>query len=263
MAVRLTQAIVAEKMGVSQATVSREVSRVKEEDFKNTITREYAFYVVAARHGVDISQHLESEKLERVQRLMAPVPTPPAEVVVERKGPPTTRPKELTLDFGHIDVRVLPPKVIEDAKRMAQVYSILYAFENSLRYLVTRVLEDKYGPDWWDKRVNKKIQEEAERRMKLEKENAWHSQRRAPPIFYTDLTDLKKIIRRNVTDFRPLFAGLIDDLMWVEVKIGEIGYSRNVVAHHNPLKVRDIKRISEYYRDWQDQLNSIADHHQW
>jgi len=262
MTLRLTRGVLADKIGVTPQAISSRVTRIKEKEYKNTISRDDALHILASRLDIDLAEYASPEKLDRVRNLLTQVPAAPHKVIVERKSP-ITKPKILKLDIEDIDVRLLPPRVIEEARRMAQVYSILYAFENSLRYLVKRVLEDKYGPDWWDKRVNRKIREEAERRIKLEKENAWHSQRRAHRVFYTDLTDLKTIIRNNVTDFRPLFAGLIEGLMWVEVKIGEIGYSRNVVAHHNPLKVRDIKRISDNYRDWQDQLNSIADRHQW
>jgi len=258
MTLRLTQRILADKKGVSPQAISQQVKRIKEEEYKNTITRVDALYVLATRLDFDITKYASPEMLDRVRELLIQVPPPPQKVVVKSKAP-TTKRKVLKLDIGDIDIAFVPPKIIDDAKRMAQVYAILYVFENSVRLLIQRVLENKYGADWWDEHVNRKIKSKVADRMAKEKENAWHSQRRAPPIFYTDFSELKTIIMRNEAEFSPLFAGVIEGLKWVEVKMAEIGMSRNVVAHHNPLKTNDINRIRQSFRDWQKQVDSIAD----
>lgn len=258
MTARLTRGILADKMGVTPQAISNRVTRIKEKEYKNTISRDDALHILATRLGIDLTTYASPEKLDRVGELLIRVPPPPQMVIV-RSEVPTRKRRVLKLDIGDIDIAFVPPKIIDDAKRMAQVYAILYAFENSVRFLIVRILESKYGPDWWDDHVNPKIREKAADRMTREKENAWHSQRRAHPIFYTDFSELKTIIRRNETDFGPLFAGVIEGLKWVEVKMAEIGMSRNVVAHHNPLKPYDIKRIRQSFGDWQRQLSSIAD----
>jgi hypothetical protein len=63
------------------------------------------------------------------------------------------------LDFGHrkkdgneqdqIYYPQFSRQVREDAERMAQNYILFYSLENSIRDLITDVLSEKHGENWW------------------------------------------------------------------------------------------------------------------
>jgi hypothetical protein len=49
------------------------------------------------------------------------------------------------LEVGDI---LLSPEKVGQAKRMASVYSLLYVLENSMREVIRRVMNAKYGGNW-------------------------------------------------------------------------------------------------------------------
>ena len=53
------------------------------------------------------------------------------------------------------------------------------------------------------------------------------------------------------------FKKYLPNLEWIKVRINEIEISRNVVAHHNPLKTNDIRRIRLYFHDWINQIKGV------
>lgn len=149
----------------------------------------------------------------------------------------------------------LPPSVINDAKRMSDVYPYFYVFENSVRYFIMTTLEDEYGKDWWVKRVNNTINRASMKRRDDEKEIPWHGKRGKHLIFYTDIKDLLTIIRNDEKLFRPkLPEGRVD---WLTNLIWLIRKSRNIIAHNNPLNQRDINRVKINLQDWLDVLEKI------
>jgi hypothetical protein len=140
-----------------------------------------------------------------------------------------------------------------------QAYFAAYLFENSIRYVIKKVLGQAYGEAWWnaavakleeskrrniERRVTKRIEEEQQR-------TRWHGKRGPHQIFYTDLPDLLDLILAHWQLFEQLFP---EGKRWVELRIEEFRVSRNVVMHSNPLSEDDIQRLHIYYRDWCRQL---------
>lgn len=131
-------------------------------------------------------------------------------------------------------------------------YSIMFVLENSIRSFVTRILYDVFGKAWWNQMQNKKSLKEivskvSERRTK-ESENWYHSKRGVHEIYYTDYTELLKIIRAFDSIFSKLFKkGAERNLVG---KLEELGPTRNVVAHNNPITPKDLERLKVHARDW-------------
>lgn len=118
-------------------------------------------------------------------------------------------------------------------------------------------MEKNYGKNWWDLRVKQrfqKIDSDIKSRMEEEKQNRWASSKRgSDKIYYTDLGDLKKIIEDNW----PIFKKIHSRKSWVEEHIMQLKYSRNIIAHNNPLKKRDITSIETKIYEWFDQIKDL------
>jgi hypothetical protein len=237
----------------TEVTVQRIYQMIdeKKKTFQYSISKETAAYLVAADHGIDISKILTEEELAKVRE----VAKTPSMLSKPRIKIPKDSSKQILVEIGK-DLKItdplLPKKIIDDALRMADVYPMLYIFENSVRNLISQVLGTAYGDKWWDTKVGARIKTNVSDRMGKEQRKRWHGKRGAHPIFYTDIDDLSSIIASNWDEFREIF----DDQQWVNVKIAEIEMSRNVIAHNNPLEDLDVSRLKFNLRDW---LNQISD----
>jgi len=148
---------------------------------------------------------------------------------------------------------LLPKSIVNDAVKMANVYLEIYLFENSIRNLILKTLEKKHGKNWWKKCVSHPVQNEVTKRIKKEKKNRWHSKRGAHPIYYSNIGDLMSIISKNWNEFKDVIE---KEQAWIKLKIEEIEFSRNVIAHNNPLLKDDIQRIEVNFKDWFKQIGS-------
>jgi hypothetical protein len=219
----------------------------KKKEYKYTISKEMAAYILAAEKGIDISKILPEEELAKLRELRiseAPI------IKKERKVPEQKRaPQQIVIDIAK-EFRIvdpfLPKKLITEAIEMAKIYPIIYLFENSVRNLIRTVLGKKYGANWWDIKVPQRVKREVAKRTKKEKKNRWHGKRGAHEIFYTTIGELESIIVTNWLDFRNVFP----NEAWIKSRIDEIEISRNIIAHNNPLSDRDIGRLKLYYEDW-------------
>ncbi len=151
-----------------------------------------------------------------------------------------------------LSIDLLDDVLIDSARRMATVYAAIAAFENSVRRLVSKVLLDESGGDWWKKCVSAPIRSKTEKRREDEERNRWHSHRGGDPINYTDMGDLAKIIQKNWTVFEPY----IPSIEWAAAIFKIIERSRNVIMHSGSLEREDIERIGINIRDWIKQVGT-------
>jgi hypothetical protein len=93
-------------------------------------------------------------------------------------------------------------------------------FENNLRINILKTMLSRYGKDWWITKVNRSISEICIKRA-LHDNNKFHY------IFYSDLSDVKRIIKDNWDDLRELFKNN-DDIF---EKIDKINKKRNLIFH--------------------------------
>jgi len=131
-------------------------------------------------------------------------------------------------------------------------YSIMFVLENSIRIFITRMLFDAFGVNWWKqvqgkKSLNEVVKKALERKTK-DSNNWYHSKRGAHEIYYTDYVDLLQIIRVFDSIFSKIFKkGAAKNLVG---KLEELAPTRNVIAHNNPIILKDLERLKVHARDW-------------
>ncbi len=215
---------------------------------------EVLYGIVAQQAGVEVSKIMTDAKIleeirnqiDRIGELENDTPKPRTKTVVKTKVVQIA--KDLRLNDP-----ILETKVIDDAKVMTLLYAQLYIFENSVREIINRVLSKHISTNWWDSsNVKKDLLDKVQERIDKEKQNPWHGERGAHPIYYTDISDLIYLLRRHWKYFRDIFPRL----EWVSEKLEQVSFSRNVVDHHNPLSKRDRDRLTMNLQDWQKQIDA-------
>ncbi len=151
---------------------------------------------------------------------------------------------------SRLSIELLDKDVVAKALRMAAVYTAIASFENSVRRLVSTVLLEQVGADWWQTGVPNKVRERAESRQAEEIKTRWHTPRGDEPLNYTEFGDLIAIINQNWEKFEPF----IRSLEWARQLTGTIERSRNVIMHSGELELEDIERIGGLIRDWVKQV---------
>lgn len=151
---------------------------------------------------------------------------------------------------SRLSIELLDKDVVAKALRMAAVYTAIASFENSVRRLVSTVLLEQIGADWWQTSVPNKVRERAESRQAEELKIRWHTPRGDEPLNYTEFGDLISIINQNWEKFEPF----IRSIEWARQLTGTIERSRNVIMHSGELEVEDIERIGGLIRDWVKQV---------
>lgn len=235
--------------------------RIKALQGDQAITREDALLVIAFEEGVPIADRVEAEDLARINDYVAKRKASrigdAGPAVPSRKGAPSAAPPRMVA-IGGSDFQGLPgmsTRQVNEAKRMAnEVYPILYVFENSAREIIARVLKSAYGDKWWDKVASASEKNSVAARKAKEGAEAWHSQRNAHPIYYTDLAELAKIVNRQWKHFKVIFPRA----NWFDGLVDDMAVSRNEVAHMNPIKKDDVKHLESAYAKWVKQITAKA-----
>lgn len=141
---------------------------------------------------------------------------------------------------------------VDNARSMANVYVAIASFENSVRDLITSVLSEQIGANWWEACVSEKIRTKAQQKIVEEDKIRWHVQRGASPINYTLMSDLVSILRQNWPHFEPH----IPTIEWAAGLMDVVERSRNVIMHSGMLARTDIERVGIYIRDWIKQVGA-------
>ncbi len=149
----------------------------------------------------------------------------------------------------------LPLDLVDDdflasASKMAIVYSVISAFENSARKFIQDCLLEKYGEKWWEDKVSKSIREGADKRKSEEQLHRYHASRGTSMIFYTQMGDLPTIIQSNW----EAFSDYVPSVDWARQLFRAVELSRNVIMHSGDLSMNDIVRVGVNIRDWLQQV---------
>ena len=251
---RKLRAVLLNKLNVSPQRLSQRVKLVKEH--YGPMPTELATYVIAHKEGIDLTKFLNIETVDRVRSLL---PNNGA-IVVEQIRRKKTR---AAPSYARINIvgklpdvdAFLSSGIAKDAQAMAQVYPIYYTLENSLRIVIKRIMENKYGKQWWDSKAPKPVKKNVDDRKCQEDKKPWHGKRGQHEIFYSNFGDLRTIIERNWDDFKKFFPSRL----WITQKLDELENPRNVLAHHNPVSKIDLKRMEVYFEDW---VNLLKDRRQ-
>jgi len=151
-----------------------------------------------------------------------------------------------------LSLDVLDDQHVTNARAMANVYVAIAAFENSVRTLISHVLLEEVGVQWWESCVSEKIRSRAKEKQEEEAKVRWHVQRGEDPINYTQMPDLVSILRQNWPRFEPY----IPTIEWAASLMEIIERSRNVIMHSGMLSRPDIERIGINIRDWIKQVGA-------
>jgi len=216
------------------------------------MSTEDAAYCLAHQEGLRLDKFLDPEAVARVRELVSALqPGRQYSRQHESRTKTITKLKEIRVG-GTLSITdpILPARITTEAKEMAErVYPILYVFENSVREVISRVLSQAIGLDWWDRCAPEGVRRSVAERMKQENDTPWHGARGADPIFYTDIKDLVSIVR-NREGWRKL-QPILGRIEWFSELINCIGASRNPVAHMNPISAHDRQRLVVNFRDWE------------
>lgn len=232
-------------LDVTPQRISQRVKRLKNDH--GPMTTEDATYMIAHQEGLDLTNYLDSQIVDRVRTLIQRSrPNTTASDRENKKGQ-TKPPVVVRMAPGLPQVDAyLSTTIANDARKMAEVYPKYYVLENSMRIVIKRILENSYGKQWWQTKVAKPARDAAANRIAREAEQPWHGKRGQHEIFYSDFRDLKKIITKNWSDFQNLFP----TQAWIIQRLEELEHPRNVMAHHNPISKQDQKRMEVYFDDW-------------
>jgi hypothetical protein len=151
---------------------------------------------------------------------------------------------------SRLPLESLDETMVGAARQMATVYVAIAAFENSARQLISKVLLEKVGANWWETSVAAGIRKKVEGRQSEEAKFKWHKARGGDPIDYTDFGDLGNIVGQNWAHFEDL----IPSLEWVKSLFDVVERSRNVIMHTGTLGLEDIERVGINIRDWIKQV---------
>src|SRR5258707_394225 len=86
-------------------------------------------------------------------------------------GSPDATKLQQTLSFD-----LLYPELLANAQRMSLIYTAIHAFENMVRQLVMKAMEERHGSGWWLK-VPERIQKVVKTRMEEDAKFRWHGAR--------------------------------------------------------------------------------------
>jgi transcriptional regulator with XRE-family HTH domain len=248
-----------EKLGVTRQALEQRAKKRKDVLPMSTAR---AVYTIAHDEGIDISKYLSDEETAAVGELVSRLngsgqPLPASAPRASRKARPAA-PTEVKITIAGVDVGKIPGLSrahATDVKRMSErVYPLLYIFENSVRDLIERVLEDAHGTDWWMNAVPKKVREAAAKHLDDEKKDPWHNPRGGRELDYVLLTHLWAIIQSRWTEFELFFP----DQAWAQTLITrDMNVSRRVLAHMSPLAPDDVSLLEATFRKWTKQLKAI------
>jgi len=211
-----------------------------------------AAQVFAQNHGVSVFRYLDDKDKESLSKYKTPTTS-----TSNNQGYGRSRKTEHIINIGFvggIKDPIITPQIAKEAKEMANVYPIIYVFENSVRKFVQKIMEKKHGKDWWEKaKINSKIIQKVKIRKEDEDKNRWHGKRGTHEIFYTDIEELMSIMENNW----EIFEHHLPKQHIVKAIIEIIGTSRNVIAHNNPLSKDDVLALKLNYRRWTKQVKDI------
>jgi hypothetical protein len=208
----------------------------------------YAYEVMQ----IALDKYISSEELKELQDWL----NKKSQQLIQVLKPEKRQVKIREIQKKVIDAFNLPPNLLKEANKMADVYPDIYELENLVRHVIKTILEDKYGSDWWKNRnvVSGNIAERVEERMNFEGKNRWVAKRGTHEIFYTLFGDLSRIIASNPREFKQIFAN-----MEIEAELRKLEPLRNIIAHNNPLPPKEINRIKTCRDDLREQLKNYTE----
>ncbi len=128
---------------------------------------------------------------------------------------------------------------------MSKHYELFYCLERSVRNLITILMQEAYGNDWWEEKVPIEIKEKGENNLVRELDSGY-SKRSENQIDYTTFGELRKIVRFNWNAFSQNFTSLnaFNSIMIT------LNILRVPLAHCTPFADDEVTRLHLTVKDW-------------
>lgn len=144
-----------------------------------------------------------------------------------------------------VDTELFEHEILASARKMARFYVYYYAFENSIRSLITGRLEERHGINWWELKAPPGVKKNVADNQAKERDTAM-AIRSDDPLSYTNFGELIDIINFNWEDF----SDTIRSKKSMESVVSQFSKIRNVIAHSCELEEDDIFRLKLLIKDW-------------
>lgn len=166
---------------------------------------------------------------------------------------------DLEKNTNSISARIMNEILPEDIKikgyHMAEVYTYLYAVENSLRLFIERVCKEEYGENYFAQIVvTKTLQNTLQSRKENAANKKWLSVR-GNELFYLDFKDLGSLIDNNWDLFKSFFPSR----EFIIPKLNEMADCRNLIAHNSYIGDTERNLMKTYYNVI---LKQISEHYE-
>jgi hypothetical protein len=135
------------------------------------------------------------------------------------------------------------------AAGMARHYEVFYCLENTIRDLVSDIMEGAFLANWWDDKVDVEIRKEATKNRRREEEMGVAS-RSDRAIDYITFGQLGQIIEAHWDQF----AGALHNRLAVGRIMRSLNQLRGPIAHCSPLPEDEIVRLRLTLEDWFRQM---------
>jgi hypothetical protein len=158
------------------------------------------------------------------------------------------------IELGHIqtmkkdelvDTDLFEYEILRKAKKMADFYVLYFTMENSVRKLITDVLSEKYGVEWWENQVPKGVKDNVKKLQESER-NTPMSIRSEDNLAYTNFGELIDIFCSNWNDFQEILRSK----KAMQDTLSQFNSIRNVIAHSCELNDDEILRFKLLIKDW-------------
>jgi hypothetical protein len=144
-----------------------------------------------------------------------------------------------------LDLSELIPSDVRRANSAANAYRLIFVFENYLRDIIRKVLQEA-GADCWVKLVPKDVQDEVASVKASDENKSWMALENRDD--YSLLT-YPQILRIIDTCWKEQFQELLRDKQLVQ-QARVIGHLRNTICHMSPITDEELERIRQTMRDW-------------
>ena len=129
---------------------------------------------------------------------------------------------------------------------MAEHYEVFYCLERSIRRLIMELMEEKYGSNWWDKKVDPTIRKNVIVNIKRDEDSGF-TIRSEQPIDYTTFGELSQIVTSNWEAFEELFKRGQRSFQRIMTNLNQL---RGPIAHCSPFAEDEVVRLELTVKDW-------------
>ncbi|WON93647.1 Swt1 family HEPN domain-containing protein [Sphingobacterium sp. UGAL515B_05] len=134
----------------------------------------------------------------------------------------------------------------KEAKYMAEHYEVFYCLEKSIRGLILELMEEKYGENWWEEKVNEPIKKNVKDNIKRDEDSGF-TIRSEEKIDYTTFGELSQIVTGNWEAFDVLFKRGQRSFQKIMTNLNQL---RGPIAHCSPLAEDEVVRLELTVKDW-------------